>query len=404
MRRSRTASSSSSSSSRSSDTARTCSGPGSAEADRRDRGLSVLVTHADQPIGRCLVGRLYHDERIDSILAVGEGPPPRAFDRYLSDAGARLRYTRTTLTRQRPAAELFRASAQSDRPVEAVIYVPRHVEATSRGASRPRHRSRTLSTLSPRTTEARIVLQRSLACSSIRQLVALGSAFVYRLDSGNSTRVTEESELDLAPDLPAEDRAWVDSDMLFHGELGGDQLTVALLRIPTVVGWDGAVHLNPALSMNSNSSRAGLSGHPPRIRPLGFDPMCALVAEEDVATAVQLALHRRAKGIFNVAGRDTMPLSRLERCFAMRDRVEDGSPGLVGQLWWQAAEAVRLLGLPRRAGGGPDRSSGRGASYLRYGFTLDTRRAEAVLGFRPAYRIGEDRLPDGSRRLDATLA
>jgi len=380
----------------------TRSGTGAAEGDP-DRGVSVLVTHADQPIGRCLVARLHHDERIDSILAVGEGPPPRAFDRYLSAAGARLRYTRTTLTRQRPAAELFRASAQSDRPVEAVIHVPSHVEATPRAASRTRHRSRTLSTVSPRTTEARIVLQRSLACSSVRQLVALGSAFVYRLDSGNSTRVTEDSELDLAPDLPAEDRAWVDSDMLFHGELGDERLSVALLRVPTVVGWDGAVHLNPALSC-TRSSRVGLSGHRPRVRPLGFDPMCALVAEEDVATAVQLALHRRARGIFNVAGRDTMPLSRLERCLALRDQAEDESPGLTGQLWRHAVEAVELLRLPGRAGRRPDRSNGRAASYLRYGFTLDTRRAESVLGFRPAYRIGEDRLPDGRRRLDATLA
>ncbi len=382
--------------------AQTRSDPGSAGTDR-DRGLSVLVTHADQPIGRCLVGRLYQDERIDSILAVGEGPPPRAFDRYLSDGGARLRYTRTTLTRQRSAAELFQASAQSDLPVEAVIYVPRHVEAMPPSTSRTRHRSRTLSSISTRTTEARIVLQRSLACSSIRQLVALGSAFVYRLDSGSSSRVTEESELDLSPDLPAEDRAWVDSDMLFHGELGDQRLAVALLRLPTVVGWDGAVHLNPALSSVS-ASRAGRSAPRWRVRPLGFDPMCALVAEEDVATAVQLALHRGAEGIFNVAGRDTMPLSRLERCLALRDHVEDGSPALAGALWRQAVGALRLLGAAAVSGGRPDLAKRRAASYLRYGFTLDTRRAESVLGFRPAYRIGEDRLPDGRRRLDATLA
>jgi len=216
--------------------------------------------------------------------------------------------------------------------------------------------------------------------------------------------VTEESELDLAPDLPAEDRAWVDSDMLFHGELGDERLTVALLRIPTVVGWDGAVHLNPALSL-AGASRAGLAGRPPRVRPLGFDPMCALVAEEDVATAVQLALHRRAEGIFNVAGRDTMPLSRLERCLAMRDHsAEEREAGFAGQVWRHAAEAIRLLGLPGRAGGRSGGSTARTARYHRYGFTLDTRRAEAVLGFRPAYRIGEDRLPDGRRRLDATLA
>jgi hypothetical protein len=39
--------------------------------------------------------------------------------------------------------------------------------------------------------------------------------------------------------------------------------------------------------------------------------------------------------------------------------------------------------------------------HLRFGFTLDTRRAAAELGFHPRYRIGMARAGDGSLRLEA---
>jgi len=42
--------------------------------------------------------------------------------------------------------------------------------------------------------------------------------------------------------------------------------------------------------------------------------------------------------------------------------------------------------------------------HLRYGFTLDTRRAERELGFAPAYRIGLERAGDGVLRLETSPA
>jgi len=42
--------------------------------------------------------------------------------------------------------------------------------------------------------------------------------------------------------------------------------------------------------------------------------------------------------------------------------------------------------------------------HLRYGFTLDTRRAERELGFRPRYRIGLARAGDGGLRLETLRA
>ena len=43
-------------------------------------GRRVLVTHADQPIGRCLVKLLFHDGDVDHVLATGHSPSPRSED------------------------------------------------------------------------------------------------------------------------------------------------------------------------------------------------------------------------------------------------------------------------------------------------------------------------------------
>ena len=63
---------------------------------------------------------------------------------------------------------------------------------------------------------------------------------------------------------------------------------------------------------------------------------------------------------------------------------------------WAAASA-RLLGVGAE-------SVPFGGAALRYGFTLDTRRAERELDFRAADRIGLAREGDGSLRLETATS
>ena len=114
----------------------------------------------------------------------------------------------------------------------------------------------------------------------------------YQLPPGNANRLREDSELDLDPDVSPEIRSWIDCDMIFHGEVHNDRLRVVLLRVPTVVAAGGYVYLNPSLS-----GRPGV-----RVRAMGYDPICALVADKDVARAVRAALFAKGSGIYNVAG------------------------------------------------------------------------------------------------------
>ncbi len=329
----------------------------------------VLVTHADEPIGRRIVKTLFHDAGVETILAVGHGPPPRAFDRFLGGSEPRVLYARVDLARHRPVHDLFRGSRFRSCGIDTVVYVPRH--GASGAESAP-----IVAGVPERTAEARLVLQHCLESSSVRSLVALGSAFVYKLPPGNANRLSETCELDLDPNVPAEIRSWIDCDMIFHAELNNEKLRTVLLRLPTVVASGGYVYFNPVLS-----GRPGT-----RVRSLGFDPICALISDKDAARAVRTAVHVDRAGIYNIAGNEVVPLSLVAR---WTGRSTLPVPGPV--LSWVAA-GVRLF----------DRSVGPGLDgpHLRYGFTLDASRAEQELGFRPGDRIGLARAGDGSMRLE----
>ena len=122
-----------------------------------------------------------------------------------------------------------------------------------------------------------------------------------------------------------------------------------------------------------------------RVRSLGYDPICALVSDKDVARATQAAVHSTVSGIYNVAGIEVVPLSVLA---GWTGRHSVSLPGL---LLGALDRAVRLLG---REAVVPS------LERLRYGFTLDTRRAEQELGFHPAHRVGLARAGDGTLRLE----
>ena len=330
----------------------------------------VMVTHADEPIGRRIVKALFHDEGVGHVLGVGEGAAPRGFDRFLADPEGRFAYVRSALSRHRPVSDLFGSSRVRDAGIDTVVHVPSH-------RAGPASATRFLAGLPPRTAEARLLVQHCLETPGIRSLVALGSAFAYRLQPGNANRLLETSELDLSPGVTPEVRSWIDCDMTFRAEVGSQRLTVVLLRVPTVVASGGYVYLNPLLS-----GRVG-----PRARPLGFDPICALVADKDVARAVRAAVFASRGGVYNVAGVESVPLSVLGR-WTGRPCVPVPAP-LLGL----AAGALRLAG-------GELRLDALAGEHLRFGFTLDTSRAERELGFRPAYRIGVATGGDGALRLE----
>ena len=329
----------------------------------------VLVTHADLPLGRRIVKVLWHDPSVARIVALGEGAIPRAFNAYRTGAVPRLVYERIDLARQRSVSELFRSKRIRVLGVDSVVYVPRHGAAPDGPP--------VVAKIPARTAEARLVLHHAQESRTVRSLVAIGSAFVYKLAPGNANQLAERSELDLDPDVAPELRTWIDSDMLFNAESASARLRIVLLRVPTVVAGGGFVYLHPGLE-----GAAGI-----RVRPAGFDPLCAVIADKDVARAVREALHAEAHGVFNVAAREVLPLSVLGR-WTRRPCLP-----VPGPLLAIASSAAARFGNERLG----RRLDGR---YLRYGMSLDTRRAAETLGFVPRYRVGVARAGDGVMRLE----
>ena len=183
---------------------------------------SVLITHADLPLGRRIAKVLWHDPTVSRILALGEGAMPRAFHSYCDGATPRFVYERIDLARQRSVSELFRSKRVRLLGVDSVVYVPRHGVAPEGPP--------VVAGIPARTAEARLVLHHAQESRSIRSLIALGSAFVYKLAPSNANQLTERSALDLDPDVAPELRSWIDSDMLVNAELSRARLRVLLLR------------------------------------------------------------------------------------------------------------------------------------------------------------------------------
>ncbi len=330
---------------------------------------NVLVTHADEPLGRRVVKLLWHDGRVGRVFALGSGAAPRAFDTFRGGIGPRFAYLRIDLAKRRAMSDFFHASQFREFDIDTVIHIPQH-GVVPEGPP-------LVAKVSSRSAEARLVLQHTLATRSIRSLVAVGSAFVYRLAPGNANHLSESSDLDLDPDVAPGLRPWIDCDMLFHAEIGSPRLRVALLRLPAVVASGGFVYLHPGLA-----GRPGL-----RLRPLGFDPMCAAISDKDAARAVQAAVHSESAGAYNLAGSEVIPLSTLARwtsrpCLPVPGPLLSAAGAGLGRLLHERFRGVL---------DGP---------HLRYGFTLDTGRAERELGFRPEYRIGLSRAGDGRLRLE----
>ena len=86
----------------------------------------VLVTHADEPLGRRVTKTLYHDPDVEAILALGAGPAPRSFDTFLAGTEPRVVYSRVDLARHRPVSDLFHSARFREMAVDTVVHLPRH--------------------------------------------------------------------------------------------------------------------------------------------------------------------------------------------------------------------------------------------------------------------------------------
>jgi len=119
---------------------------------------------------------------------------------------------------------------------------------------------------------------------------------------------------------------------------------------------------------------------PPRVPTLlGFDPLFQFMHEEDVAAAVQLALEKRIRGVFNVAGPPPLPLSTI---------IEKAHRTALPLPEFVFTTMLGRFGLPRLTTGA--------VAHIKYPVVIDDTRFKEATGF-AAKHSAEDTIEEFRR-------
>lgn len=197
---------------------------------------------------------------------------------------------------------------------------------------------------------------------NVPKVVLLSSADVYGPQDDNPAFITEDAPLLGAQRFP-QIRDLIAVDMLAQSYFWkAPEIETVVLRPSHILGG-----VDNAMSNYLRMAR------PPVI--FGFDPMVQVIHEEDVVSAVHAAARPGVRGIFNVAGQDSLPLRRLIE-LAGRKPVE--LPHVIAPVIARQAWMTRLLDTPAAE-----------LEYLRFAVTVDDTRARQLLRFTPQYSGSE---------------
>ncbi len=196
----------------------------------------------------------------------------------------------------------------------------------------------------------------------VPKLVVLSSANVYGPQPHNPQFLTEEAPL-LGGARFSEIRDLIEVDMLAQSFFWKHPDVQTVILRPVHI-------LGRVRNAASNFLRL------PRVPTLlGYDPMVQVIHEHDVVSAIVAALAPPARGIFNLAGPEPMPLSHLLRILGRPTLPVPYSVAkpLVNRLW-----SLHLTSFPA-----PE------LDHIRYVCMVDDRRAREVLGYAPAHDAEE---------------
>ena len=299
----------------------------------------VLVTGAARQVAIELIALLLEHPRVDLVHAVDRGPCPRAL---MGHDPARFGFTSADLQRRRQVDNLFLLERFREQQLDTVVHLA--FQGSPYGYDVRVHEFNVDAT--------RHLLDASLA-HDVRKFVFLSSDAVYKIGPRTDYKVREDAELNLSPQAHPIVRDTLDAEFLCRAKMDSPGCDVMVLRPSGTFG--GGVISGINLLFESR----------PPVLPVGFDPMINPTTKERLARDLLLAVLVTGKGLFNVAGPTTGPLSRF---MAERGLTPLRVPGA---LLPAINRAQRLLGQTRyHAGFHPRR--------LFYSLVLDDRRFEGA--------------------------
>jgi len=196
----------------------------------------------------------------------------------------------------------------------------------------------------------------------VPKLVLLSSANVYGPRPDNPQFLTEEAPLLGGQDF-SEIRDLIEIDMLAQSFFWRHPDTETVILRPVHI-------LGDVRNAPSNYLRLPIV---PTL--MGFDPMVQVVHQEDVVNAISRALSPGARGIFNIAGPDPAPLSRIVQLLG---RSVLPIPHFLAPRLLTGLFRYRLSSFPA-----PE------LDHIRYVCMVDDRRAKEQLGYVAKRSLGE---------------
>jgi UDP-glucose 4-epimerase len=320
----------------------------------------VLVTGASTPVGRGLVRALAQDPRVECVLSVAPpGEPPIEVE-----GGDRIVPVTANLTRSRDVRSLVFGAAREHR-IDVIAHLASHRPA--RDGGRRVHAQNVEAT--------RGLLDLAERHPTIRRFVLRSHAEVYRIRHDQPTILLEDHPLELSIRAPQWVRDRVEADLVACTRIGQSRLEIAVLRCAEC----------PAPA--NGSQLWDYLDSPVCFTALGFDPMLNVLSVPDAVAAMQAAIFARGQGVWNAAGRDTLPLSAAIR---LAGRVCFPLPGPL---------LLPLYGL---------RAATRGADFrydlnywrFHFGGVMDAERARRDLGFVPRHPVHWRKLLSAARLSD----
>jgi len=309
--------------------------------------MNVLVTGATTPLGRALVGALLASGDVGHVLAIGVEPagpglPPR---------GPRFSYEHADLTRPRILHDLLFGAARAA-GIDTIVHGVLHRAMRDRGER--------IHTINVEIT--RMLLAACARHPTIRRFVLRSGAEVYATRPDEPNVIDENHPMVFDPAAPQWVRDRVEADLVACTQIAAGPLAIAIVRCAEILAPDIGSQLWDYLG-----SRVCM-------RPFGFDPMINVLSIEDAVDGLFRAMACDARGVFNLPGFDTLPLSRLITRWGRRDVPVPGP--LLAPLYWLRTQTVGFefrydMNLQR----------------FHLGGVLEGARARSVLGYEPHHPL-----------------
>jgi UDP-glucose 4-epimerase len=316
------------------------------------RKKNVLITGVTGTVGSRLAEALYYDKNVGVIMGVALGAKPYYFNQFDTN---RFRYKNLNILKKRDLTNLFLAGDFKEAKINTVV----HLAFLNRVVSGSREK-KNFNTLNVEGT--RDLLEKCIESGSVTKFIFKSSDVVYKIRPHNPIYLDENADLNFDTDVDPWIKDRVDADMICQSKLDNRKVNIVILRYSNIIG-----------RMVSSQMNAFFDS-PLNFRALGFNPLINLIHMEDVIQAILLAIKKNVRGVFNIAGADTAPIST----FAEINRSRMVS--LPEPLLRSSNAVLRMLGMTRYY-------YSVDADRLKYSLLLDTGKAQKILAFRPRSHV-----------------